>query len=126
VIAAAGKWWSSQFLLPGAEAPLTPAQQAAVTYTIAAWMDTVEELPADAAGTTAEHLQRAWAALLASGKVAPEHAELAQRAWRWRELLQRAMDGCDSTSDQRWDRAADACTDGCCQLRERPIPHMRS
>ncbi len=39
--------------------------------------------------------------LLASGKLGPEHEELAQRVWRWREQLQRAMDGCHSTSEQR-------------------------
>lgn len=39
--------------------------------------------------------------LLASGKLESSQLEAAQRAWRWRELLQRAMDGCDSTSVQR-------------------------
>lgn len=39
--------------------------------------------------------------LLASGRLHAEQLELAQRVWRWREQLQRAMDGCHSTSDQR-------------------------
>ena len=94
------KWWQPQFLLPGASQPLSTEQQCAVTHALAAWTGVVEELPPDAAGTTAEHLRRAWGELLASGKVAAEQAELAQRAWRWREQVQRAMDGCDSTAEQ--------------------------
>lgn len=99
---AAEQWWSSQFLLPCASQPLSKEHQIAVTHTLAAWGDAVESLPADAAGTTAEHQKAAWAELIASGKLAPEQLEVAQRAWRWRELLQRAMDGCDSTAVQRW------------------------
>ena len=160
-------WWSSQFLLPGTQEPLSKEQQIAVTHALAAWGEVVDGLPEDAQGTTAELLEEAWAQvraraagcsacahpasccwravgrppichaaqrgqwliiplllllaaataaaavadgchdcvemqLLASGKVSPTQVELAQRAWRWREHLQRAMDGCDSTADQRW------------------------
>ena len=96
------KWWSSQFLLPGSSQPLSKAQQIAVTHAIAAWAEAVDELPRDAAGTTADHLRVAWRRLLASGRAPEELEELAQRAWRWREHLQRAMDGCNSTAEQRW------------------------
>lgn len=100
---AAETWWNSQFLLPGVTEPLSKDQQLAVTHALAAWTATVEGLPADASGTTADHLRGAWASLLASGKLQGGigKAEAAARAWRWRELLQRAMDGCHSTSDQR-------------------------
>ncbi|KAL4858489.1 Spermine oxidase [Chlorella vulgaris] len=93
-------WWSSQFLLPGSSGPLNTAQQAAVTHTLAAWAAAVEAVPQDAGGTTADHLRVAWQQLLASGKVPVEQEALARRAWRWREHLQRAMDGCHSTADQ--------------------------
>lgn len=95
-------WWNSQFLLPGVTEPLSKDQQLAVTHALAAWTATVDGLPADASGTTADHLRGAWASLLASGKLQGGigKAEAAAGAWRWRELLQRAMDGCHSTSDQ--------------------------
>jgi hypothetical protein len=101
---AAERWWSSQFSLPGAGRPLSREEQAVVTHTLAAWSETVEGLQADAAGTTDAALRAAWVRLRASGRLeaSPERLELAGRAWRWRELLQRAMDGCDSTSVQRW------------------------
>ena len=54
-------WWSSQFLLPGAQQPLSKEQQIAVTHTLAAWGEVVDGLPEDAQGTTAEHLEEAWA-----------------------------------------------------------------
>ena len=101
--AAAETWWSSQFLLSGASEPLSKEQQLAVTHALAAWTDTVEGLPPDASGTTADHLRAAWDGLLGSGKLrgGDGQVEAAARAWRWRELLQRAMDGCHSTADQR-------------------------
>lgn len=65
----AEQWWSSQFLLPGATHPLSKEQQAAVTHTLAAWSEAVDDLPPDAPGTTAEHLQRAWDQASAAGWV---------------------------------------------------------
>lgn len=99
----AERYWRSQFLLPGATQPLGQEEQAAVVHTLAAWTDTIEGLPQDAAGTTADHLAAAWEQLQASGRLGgePERQEAARRAWRWRERLQRAMDGCHSTADQR-------------------------
>lgn len=96
-------WWSSQFLLPGATEPLSKEQQLAVTHALAAWTATVEGLPTSASGTTADHLRATWDKLLGSSKLqgGSGRVEVAARAWRWRELLQRAMDGCHSTSDQR-------------------------
>jgi len=103
----AEKWWRSQFLLPGATQPLSKDQQIAITHSLAAWTEVVEGLPEDARGTTADHLRAAWKQLLASGKLEGEgQAELAGQAWRWREHLQRAMDGCHSTEEQR-------CVRGC-------------
>lgn len=46
-----------------------------------------------------QHLDAAWQRLLDSGALGGQ-APLAARAWRWRELLQRAMDGSDSTEEQ--------------------------
>ncbi len=96
-------WWSSQFLLPGATEPLTKEQQVAVTHALAAWTATVEGLPSNASGTTADHLRATRDKLLGFSKLqgGGGRVEAAARVWRWRELLQRAMDGCHSTSDQR-------------------------
>ncbi|PSC70494.1 spermine oxidase-like [Micractinium conductrix] len=98
----AERWWSSQFCLPGEARPLSLEEQAVITHALAAWGEAVEGLQQDEAGTTADALRAAWAALLASGRLgdAGERLQLAGRSWRWRELLQRAMDGCDSTSVQ--------------------------
>lgn len=111
---AAERYWRSQFLLPGATQPLSQEEQATVVHTLAQWTDTIEGLPKDESGTTADHLAATWEQLQASGRLGEEagRQEAARRAWRWRERLQRAMDGCHSTADQRCgadERSGRAC-----------------
>ena len=93
-------WWKSQWRLAGRPAPRAKEQELAITRALAAWVGVVDGLTPEATGTAADHLRAAWDQLLASGQVPPEQLDLAQRAWRWREHLQRVMDGCRSTSVQ--------------------------
>eukprot|EP00887_Chlorella_sp_A99_P007287 scaffold2.g7287.t1 len=117
------RWWDSQFLLPGAATPLAGPQAVAVTRALADWQDAIDGLTPDSAGSAGQHLDEAWRKLEAhmqqqsvndvsgcgggrsaagaagAGDRGMPPAEAARRAWRWRERLERAIDGCRSTDD---------------------------
>eukprot|EP00887_Chlorella_sp_A99_P007288 scaffold2.g7288.t1 len=95
----------------------------AVTRALAAWQDAIDGLTPNSAGSVGQHLDEAWweleahmqqqsvddvsdcgggrsaAGAAGAGDRGVPPAEAARRAWRWRERLERAIDGCRSTDD---------------------------
>jgi hypothetical protein len=91
------RWWGSAFLVPGRAEALRGEEALKLHTAVEAFSAAVESLqqrgPAASVGAAAD---AAWRALPAPADAADA---LAAAAWRWRELLQRAMDGCHSIHD---------------------------
>ncbi|KAK9810120.1 hypothetical protein WJX72_005080 [[Myrmecia] bisecta] len=69
----------------------------------ALWSEAIENIEEGpglaAASTVGEYMQHAWQQVASQPGMTPERLRLFAQAWHWRELLQRAMDGCHTTHD---------------------------
>jgi spermine oxidase len=116
------KWWGSTFLVPGRKEELTKEEKLLVHKAIEAYaaaVEGIESKEAEKCSTTGGENQgkgrevqvvgaaidAAWPKFLqkeqldSSKSIANNYFELARAAWQWREQLQRAIDGCNSTHD---------------------------
>ncbi len=116
------KWWGSTFLLPHRTDELSKEEKILVHKAIEAYAAAVEGIEstekvqklsekASEGGITSEGkkeislvgtaVDAAWRTFIQTEQLHsnPVHFELARAAWQWREQLQRAIDGCDSTHD---------------------------
>ncbi|GAB4814785.1 hypothetical protein N2152v2_001831 [Parachlorella kessleri] len=89
------EWWDSLWLQQGAAEPLGPEDVLVAHKVTKAYAEAVEALEPSMQGTVADHLQGARHQVFS--EVGPQHAQLAQQAWRWRELLERAINGSHSS-----------------------------
>lgn len=99
------KWWDSKYVwmpLHG-EARICNSKSELITIhrTVQAYAEAMEgiELGGDNDNrSVGDALRSAWSQLSSSMSTG-EELKLAKAAWQWREGLQRAMDGCDTTED---------------------------
>lgn len=99
------RWWSSRFLLPHQSEALDESQEMVIHKAVEAYAAAVEGVDVASRGTVGDAVWRAWTLWREQhmqdwqGEGRDGEENLAAAAWRWRERLQRAIDGCHSTSD---------------------------
>jgi spermine oxidase len=119
------KWWGSTFILPGRKDGLTKEENILVHKAIEAYAAAIESIETSEEGSANKNedggsrgkgkvvhavvgdvLDVAWHTFLQDQNLnttdttnSSASIELARAAWQWREQLQRAIDGCDTTND---------------------------
>jgi spermine oxidase len=103
------KWWDSNFIIPGRAENLSKEEEVAVHVVVEAYNEALESIGEGSQGSVGNSLrafmhEKFGAAMDPGIQHMPKHVgkdfeNLGNAAWAWREKLQGAMDGCQSTHD---------------------------